>query len=167
VLKSLPTFRPDHPWSTWVTKQLMRFGVNAVVLVSTLLIVTFSVCFTSITLLLFQGNVDLLGIIICIGVPLIIFPLPATLFYSTLLALHETDRELRARNIELENSLREVKTLNGLLPICCSCKKIRNDAGYWSDVEQYISDHSDLQLTHGFCPDCIKRLYPELQYTSP
>jgi len=62
---------------------------------------------------------------------------------------------------ELTEALAHVKTLSGLLPICASCKKIRDDQGYWQQVETYISAHSDADFTHGICPDCVKRLYPE------
>jgi len=57
--------------------------------------------------------------------------------------------------------LREIKTLRGFLPICASCKKIRDDGGYWSQIEAYISEHSDAKFTHGICPECLKKLYPE------
>jgi len=61
------------------------------------------------------------------------------------------------------NSLRnEVKTLQGLLPICASCKKIRDDEGYWSEVDKYISDRSEIKFSHSICPDCLKDLYPEV-----
>jgi hypothetical protein len=62
----------------------------------------------------------------------------------------------------LRQSLEKIKVLSGLLPICASCKKIRDDTGYWSQVEIYIAQHSDAQFTHGICPDCAKRLYPQL-----
>ncbi len=62
---------------------------------------------------------------------------------------------------ELTDALTQVKTLSGLLPICASCKKIRNDNGYWEAVETYISEHSDADFTHGICPECVQRLYPE------
>jgi PAS domain S-box-containing protein len=62
---------------------------------------------------------------------------------------------------ELTEALARVKTLTGLLPMCASCKKIRNDNGYWQQVETYIKEHSDADFTHGICPDCMKRLYPE------
>jgi hypothetical protein len=53
-----------------------------------------------------------------------------------------------------------VKTLSGLLPICSSCKKIRDDTGYWNTLERYISEHSDAEFTHGLCPECVQRLFP-------
>ncbi len=62
---------------------------------------------------------------------------------------------------ELTDALAQVKTLSGLLPICASCKKIRNDNGYWEAVETYVSEHSDADFTHGICPECVQRLYPE------
>jgi PAS domain S-box-containing protein len=62
---------------------------------------------------------------------------------------------------ELQETLDQVKTLSGLLPICANCKKIRDDKGYWKDVETYINEHSDATFTHGICPDCMKKLYPE------
>jgi len=64
---------------------------------------------------------------------------------------------------ELKEALKRVKTLNGLLPICASCKKIRNDGGYWEQVETYIRTRSNAEFTHGICPDCVRSLYPEYQ----
>lgn len=64
---------------------------------------------------------------------------------------------------ELEDALDQVKLLSGFLPICCSCKKIRDDKGYWQQIEMYISNHSDVQFSHGICEDCSKNLYPEFQ----
>lgn len=62
----------------------------------------------------------------------------------------------------LREALAQVKTLRGLLPICANCKRIRDDEGYWHTVESYIRDHSDADFSHGICPDCAKKLYPEL-----
>jgi PAS domain S-box-containing protein len=64
--------------------------------------------------------------------------------------------------VELKKALKEVKTLGGLLPICASCKKIRDDNGYWNQLEDYIRKHSEAEFSHSFCPDCAKKLYPEL-----
>jgi hypothetical protein len=62
---------------------------------------------------------------------------------------------------ELQRALAKVKTLSGFLPICMSCKKIRNDKGYWEQVEVYIRDHSEAEFSHGFYPECMKKLYPD------
>jgi PAS domain S-box-containing protein len=63
---------------------------------------------------------------------------------------------------ELQQALAKVKTLSRMLPICASCKKIRDDKGYWNQIEAYIQDHSEAEFTHGICPDCMKKLYPGL-----
>ncbi len=63
---------------------------------------------------------------------------------------------------ELQETLAEVKTLKGFIPICASCRKIRDDAGYWDQIESYVTRHSGAQFSHGICPDCAKRLYPGL-----
>ena len=60
-----------------------------------------------------------------------------------------------------ENAKNDIKTLRGLLPICASCKKIRDDNGYWNQIEQYISDHSEADFSHSICPECSNLLYPE------
>jgi len=72
----------------------------------------------------------------------------------------ETEREKLIR--DLRNALSEVKILRGFLPICASCKKIRDDKGYWNQIETYISTHSEAQFSHGLCPDCARKLYPDL-----
>ena len=63
--------------------------------------------------------------------------------------------------VDLQKALSEVKKLSGFLPICASCKKIRDDKGYWQQVEEYIRDRSEAQFSHSICPDCIKALYPK------
>jgi CheY-like chemotaxis protein len=71
----------------------------------------------------------------------------------------ERERDLRR---SLEETLAQVKTLSGLLPICARCKKIRDDSGYWNQIENFISAHSDADFTHGICPECSAALYPEM-----
>ena len=63
----------------------------------------------------------------------------------------------------LQDALAHVKLLSGLLPICAGCKKIRDDKGYWSQVESYIQKHSEAKFSHSMCPDCFKKLYPNLK----
>jgi len=67
--------------------------------------------------------------------------------------------ELKRVNAELRDALAHVKTLTGLLPICCHCKKIRDDEGYWSQVEEYLTKRIEVDFTHGICPECIKQYY--------
>jgi hypothetical protein len=73
-----------------------------------------------------------------------------------------TEDERDALIAELKKTLAEVKTLKGIIPICTSCKKIRDDKGYWNQVEAYIRDHSDAEFTHGICQECVEKLYPGL-----
>ncbi len=72
---------------------------------------------------------------------------------------YEKEREVLIG--ELQKALSEIKQLSGLLPICASCKKIRNDKGSWEQIEVYIGDRSDAEFTHGLCPECTKKIYPE------
>ncbi|MBN1575546.1 MAG: DUF4118 domain-containing protein [Chitinispirillaceae bacterium] len=62
---------------------------------------------------------------------------------------------------DLRTALTQIKTLRGLIPICASCKKIRNDQGYWEQIEKYITEHSEADFTHGLCETCARKLYPE------
>jgi hypothetical protein len=64
--------------------------------------------------------------------------------------------------VEFQEALKKVRTLGGLIPICSSCKKIRDDQGYWSQIESYIRMHSGAEFSHGICPECAKKLYPDL-----
>jgi PAS domain S-box-containing protein len=70
----------------------------------------------------------------------------------------EEDREQLIH--ELQDALAEVKTLSGLLPICANCKRIRDDQGYWHSVEAYVGQRSQVDFSHGICPDCMNKLYP-------
>ena len=70
------------------------------------------------------------------------------------------EEELRRSNEELQKALRDVKVLRGLIPICASCKKIRNDGGFWQQLEEYIGEHSEAEFSHGICQPCVKKLYP-------
>lgn len=69
---------------------------------------------------------------------------------------------LAQRVQELEEAINSVKTLQGLLPICCYCKKIRDDGNYWHRVESYISGHANVRFSHGICPDCSNKLKADL-----
>ena len=70
--------------------------------------------------------------------------------------------ELEKTNQELTTALAEIKTLRGIIPICSNCKKIRDDQGFWQQVESYVTEHTEVAFTHSICPDCIKDFYNEL-----
>ena len=81
---------------------------------------------------------------------------------KTHLSISNLQRRLAKKNTELEKALAEIKILRGIIPICASCKKIRNDDGYWQQLEIYIQEHSDAEFSHGICEECIPKLYPEM-----
>jgi DNA-binding response OmpR family regulator len=75
-------------------------------------------------------------------------------------------RSLAARVAELEIALAHVQRLQGLLPICSYCKKVRNETNYWEQVDSYLTSHSDVQLTHGICPQCMETMMKQLDEAS-
>jgi len=83
-----------------------------------------------------------------------------TLFHD-MTAHRRVEREREALIVQLQDAVNNVKTLRGLVPICSVCKKIRDDSGYWQAVEQYVSEHSEAEFTHGICPDCMKKYYAD------
>jgi len=84
--------------------------------------------------------------------------------YSRL--LKEKNKSLEHEKELLEKAASEIKTLSGLIPICCHCKKIRNDDGYWQQVEIYVRDRTHADFSHGICPECFEKLYPQFQRSS-
>ena len=73
----------------------------------------------------------------------------------------QAEEALEEERRRLQRALDEVRTLRGIVPICANCKKIRDDKGYWSQVEKYVSDHTEARFSHGICPDCVEKVYPE------
>jgi hypothetical protein len=80
------------------------------------------------------------------------------LYYGSIKQANLAKEQLIA---DLQDALAEVKKLSGMLPICSSCKKIRDDEGYWQQIEEYIRNHSEADFTHGICNECVKELYPD------
>ena len=81
---------------------------------------------------------------------------------KTHLTLRSLQKSLEDKNTQLQKALDEIKTLQGIIPICANCKKVRDDKGFWNQVEIYISKHSKAEFSHGICPTCAKELYPGL-----
>lgn len=91
---------------------------------------------------------------------LLSFSFVETGVFSVALFISLLVSDLRERNRELQTAADEVRKLSGLLPICSSCKKIKDDSGYWTKLETFISDRSGAQFSHGLCPECAVNLYP-------
>jgi hypothetical protein len=86
-----------------------------------------------------------------------------SVFFGVLVGyLRDLMHKYKGASENLARAISEVKKLSGLLPMCANCKKIRNDEGYWQQVEDYITKHTEAEFSHGLCPDCAKKLYPEL-----
>ena len=83
---------------------------------------------------------------------------------KTHLTLRNLQKCLEEKNAQLQEALANIKTLKGLLPICANCKKIRDDQGYWNQIEEYIECHSDALFSHGICPECADKLYADQEW---
>jgi hypothetical protein len=105
-----------------------------------------------------QSKVEHISIILVIAGIL----LSASIAFFTVRHVLRVEKALMQEKNELQKALSELKTLSGLLPICASCKKIRDDNGYWNQIEAYIRDRSEAEFSHSICPECAKRLYADL-----
>jgi len=102
----------------------------------------------------------------------LIFMLAFVLVTVAILSIYRADEYLQRRKraedekerliSELQGALQDIKTLRGLLPICAACKKIRDDKGYWNQIESYIREHTEAEFTHSYCPDCYRKVMAEL-----
>lgn len=135
-----------------------------VVTLGTLAAVSVTLLFTGISLRLAEpppAAVPLM-LLLAVGCPLTIAP-PILWVLARLIARLEAQRrELTRTNDELSHALGEVRELSGLLPICAWCKRVREDDGYWMQLERYLGNHTRAEITHGICPDCAKKLAGEL-----
>jgi len=87
---------------------------------------------------------------------------PGILLRALRYAIERKDAERERERLisELSEALTQVRTLSGLLPICSSCRRIRNDEGYWEQLEEFIQEHTDADFSHGICPECMAKIYP-------
>lgn len=85
------------------------------------------------------------------------------LLFSTYEAIIHKNKELENLNRKLQESIRTIKQLKGLIPICSECKKIRNDKGFWQQLEVFLQAHSNIEFTHGLCPECEKKYYDKMK----
>jgi len=106
--------------------------------------------------------------VVFLNLMLIIFLLMPILYFFVYKPLVTNMNEITRLNCEkdriineLNIALSEIKTLRGIIPICASCKKIRDDKEHWKQLEVYIKEHSDADFSHGICPECAEKLYPE------
>ncbi|MDA3839232.1 MAG: hypothetical protein PF574_09665 [Candidatus Delongbacteria bacterium] len=110
-----------------------------------------------------EGTVCLYQMMLPTVMPIALFFIPAIFFFDILIRLDTAEKDLQIKNTELEKSLDEIKILEGLFPICSSCKSIRDDEGEWNQIERYIEKKSDATFSHSLCPDCFTKLYPTIK----
>jgi hypothetical protein len=134
---------------------IRRQGVIGITILITLLAVLTSVVIRTVISFVTRGGMPLTSeIVIATLIPFIIAPLMSFIFVRLLKQIDDAEQRNAQLVGELQEALLKAKTLSGLLPICASCKKIRDDAGYWHQVEVYIRDHAEVDFSHGLCPDC-------------
>ncbi len=103
------------------------------------------------------------GLTIAAIMPLIIAPIMSSLLLKLMIQLDQEKKEKAQLVTELQETLANLKMLTGLIPICASCKKIRDGLGVWQHLEVYIHEHSEATLSHGYCPDCAQELQAEIE----
>jgi len=140
-------------------KLLKKYGLSITLFIIILLTDIVSAVSTYLFLTIFRGYVNPIEIIAAVVLPSIISPVFIYAILKNVLRLQKIQHELNKKNKDLIKALSELKQIGGMLPICSSCKKIRDDKGYWNQIEAFISAHSDAEFTHGLCPDCAKDLY--------
>ncbi len=138
---------------------LKKYGRIKVCLVGGVFVAIPTALVSLILLSHFQGYIDLLGILLSLGLPMVATPIILMVLSKSILSLDQANTQLNKKNEELEKAINEIKTLKGLLPICSSCKKIRDDDGYWNKLETYFANTTELQFSHGLCDDCATALY--------
>ncbi len=145
-------------------KQLLpRLGVSGLTVVTTVFAVAVSVGIIALSLIFWSRPNPIASLVFAAITPLIIAPPLCVIWFRLMFKSYQLQTELGRTNRELTEALSQVKELSGLLPICSSCKRIRDDQGYWNQLEAYIQKNSKAEFTHGLCPDCIQKLYPELK----
>lgn len=142
---------------------IIRIGLIPSTVIFTFIAIIVSVLITIV--LFYVSDIEIIFRYVILGaiVPLFVAP-PIIIYYGKLLVkIVKAEERLRERAAKLEKALIEIKQLSGLLPICASCKKIRDDKGYWNQIEAYISQHSEAQFSHSVCPECFQKLYPDIE----
>ena len=140
--------RSGAPLAGWLT---LMFGLT---------LLTYGMHVSAVCLLAIDYN-RLAGNVVSEWMFSLLYPLSSFGLYLGLIAAHAHRQEQ-----ELQKALQEVKTIRGIIPVCCSCKKIMNHEGSWDQMEIYISQHTEAQFSHGFCPDCARRALADFEQSS-
>ena len=131
-----------------------RLGVAGTSILIIVVSVLVSVTIRIVISLTMDGHIIMNDIYIAASIPFIIAAFMSVIFVNLIKKVDEAEQNNARLVADLQEALAKAKTLRGLLPICASCKKIRDDVGYWHQVEVYIRDHAEVDFSHGLCPDC-------------
>ena len=148
---------------TFHRKVLQNYGAGKLTLLITFLCCIVSVSITLLAMSLSGRTAYGFGVSLSILIPATLVPFTTLAFLKLAERLGRSEKEREKLIAELQAALLDLKILNGLLPICSSCKKIRDDKGYWKQIEDYIQTHSGAEFSHGLCPGCREKLYPNLK----
>ena len=140
---------------------IKKYGKIKASAILTFIIISITLSVTYPFIYINEGTVCLYQLMLPTAMPMALFFIPAIFFFDILLRLDKTEKDLQGKNIELERSIKEVKILEGLFPICSSCKSIRDDEGQWNEIERYIEKKSNATFSHSMCPDCFTKFYPD------
>ncbi len=171
IIVSAAVSMPNIVMSALVYKQSRNDRSSFFLVISIVMIMSFIFIVFRITGILLSPSYDLLSdspVQMIYFISVILMQIALTISFIMLNSerlereLSEADEVLKKTVDDLQRALNEVKALGGLLPICANCKKIRDDGGYWHQLEAYISTHSEAEFSHGTCPECARKLYPEL-----
>lgn len=142
---------------------IRRIGIIGATILITIVATIISITLRIIiALVAIEGEITFEVIAIAAVIPLIIAPVMAYIFAKLLKQVDDAELKNAQLVLDLQKALAKAKTLSGLLPICASCKKIRDDTGYWHQVEVYIRDHAEVDFSHGLCPGCNQDLKAQI-----
>ena len=133
---------------------LKKYGVWKVVLIISFILSLVITLLLSLFLFFVQGYVEYFAIILSFTFPFLVIPLIITEFSSLILRDANIRAELLSKNLRLEDTIDKMEVLAKLLPICASCKKVRDDEGYWKQIEEYLSNNSEIDFKEELCPSC-------------
>jgi hypothetical protein len=141
---------------------LNRFNLIQSTLLTTAMSVGISLAITMTAMIILDLQHMAFAATLAVICPMVIATPAAYHFLKLLVEIETKQNALEEANRRLEKALGDVRELSGLLPICSSCRKIRDDQGYWSQIETYIRKHTKADFSHGLCPGCTQTLYPDL-----
>ncbi|MBN2789391.1 MAG: hypothetical protein JXR69_04325 [Candidatus Delongbacteria bacterium] len=144
-------------------RRLKKFGPIKAATIITVFFVVIACLISYVTVYLMDGAVETKKMLLPLFLPILTFYGPAIYFLKLMIRLDSAEKQLKQKNTELEKALKEVKILEGLFPICSSCKSIRDEEGQWNAVERYIEKKSDATFSHSLCPYCFAKLYPMIK----